>query len=466
MAPTLSKETIAAPATAVGPGGISVIRISGSGTLEVLKKLTGQQDFTHKEATYLKIKNPKDGVVIDDGVIVFYKSPKSFTGEDLAEVSLHGGYYITAHFMKALTGLGVKTAAPGEFTERAFLNGKIDLVKAEAVAELINAQSELSFNTARGHLDGKLSQKINEIKEELLTLVSHIEAELDFTEEEIDLIPFDEIKSRVKITLDKITELVNTYHDGMVVKEGLKTVILGRANVGKSSFFNLLLKNDRAIVTDIEGTTRDLLEELLNIKGLSVKLIDTAGLRKTSEKVELIGIRKARDKANEADIILYIIDLSSEDFNLDFNELKDLSEKEGRKKIFIILNKSDLVSNKVINEAKGFFSLYKNITLSVKNEEEIKHFEDAFIDFALNDRSKMNSPESAGLVVTTARVSELLEDAKIGLEKIFYGKEIDITRDLMSSDLRWSMDKLGEITGEVTTEDILGKIFSTFCVGK
>lgn len=466
MASTISTETIAAPATAIGTGGISVVRISGPSTLKALISLTGQKNFNHKEATYLKIKNPKDGSIIDDAVIVFYKSPKSFTGEDLAEVSLHGGYYITAHFMEALTGLGIKTAAPGEFTERAFLSGKIDLLKAEAVAELINAQSELSFNTARGHLDGLLSKKINEIKEELLGLVSHIEAELDFTEEEIDLLPFGEIKKRANIILEKITTLVDTYHDGIIAKDGLKTIILGRANVGKSSFFNLLLKTERAIVTDIAGTTRDLLEELLNIRGLAVRLIDTAGLRKTSEKVELIGIKKARDKAAEADIILYMIDLSSDDFATDFNELKELGEQEGRKKIFVILNKSDLVSAKIINEARGFFSLYKNITLSLKNEDEIKFFEDSFIDFALNDKDKMNSPESAGLVVTTARVKELLEDAKVGLEKVFFANETDTTRDLISSDLRWSMDKLGEITGEVTTEDILGKIFSTFCVGK
>ena len=447
----MNKDTIVANATPLIPSAISIIRISGDKALEIGKKIFSlPESIIPRKAYYGKIFNHK-GEVIDEGVFIYFQKPKSFTGEDLVEIYPHGSVPVVKSILESCFIYGARLAKPGEFTERAFLNGKIDLLQAEAIADLINAKSERAAKIATSILEGKLSKQINVLREKLLNLISLIEAEINFPEdvEEIDINLIISNLEEVKFQLNK---LLANYKKGNLIKEGIKLAIVGRPNVGKSSLFNALVGYERAIVSEIQGTTRDFIEESLKIRDIPVVLLDTAGIRKTEDKIEKIGIEKAKEKIGEADIVLFVIDATAgftEEDKKIYNEIKD-------KPHIIVVNKSDL-NNKPID----FFEKYDNIVYtSVINNQGIKELEEKII-------ASLGIIEKEDDLFINLRQSTLLKQAKEKIEEIENHINFLINnKEILMIYIQEALNYLDEIVGAISTEDVLDNIFSKFCIGK
>ncbi|MFZ3072690.1 MAG: tRNA uridine-5-carboxymethylaminomethyl(34) synthesis GTPase MnmE [Thermodesulfobacteriota bacterium] len=458
------EDTIAAIATAGGEAGIGIIRISGPGALSA-----GSFVFSPAKQTkaglrpnrlyYGTIKNPDTLEVIDTGYMVFFKGPASYTGEDTVELYLHGGQLILKKTLSLVLRFRTRLAGPGEFTKRAFLNGKLDLIQAEAVSDLIRAKTEKAYASAMGRLEGRLGRRINSIKEKLLDLAARIEAELDFSEDEIEGLLEPEFLAALKKAETELRSLLASYEEGRVLKEGLKVLILGRPNAGKSSLLNVLLKEERAIVTHVPGTTRDVIEEILSIKGIPVRLMDTAGLRDTEDIVESIGIKRTKERAAAADLILYVIDASAKGYAEDLSLIR--SFEEDGKKIIVVANKSDLLNPGGAERPIPAFERRTVVFVSALKETGIDALEGeisgSFSKTGLEERDP-------GELITSIREKESLEEALKSIVRAMDARLMP--REFAASDLRQSITRLGEITGEVTTEDILEKIFSTFCIGK
>ncbi|MEK7313989.1 MAG: tRNA uridine-5-carboxymethylaminomethyl(34) synthesis GTPase MnmE [Deltaproteobacteria bacterium] len=458
------EDTIAAIATAGGEGGVGIIRISGPGA-----KGVGSFVFSPAKQTkaglrparlyYGAITNPDTGKITDTGYMVFFKGPASYTGEDTVELHLHGGPLILKKTLSLVLRFGARLAEPGEFTKRAFLNGKLDLTQAEAVSDLIRAKTEKAYASAMGRLEGRLSKRINSIKEKLLDLAARIEAELDFSEDEIQGLKENKLLAMLKEAATEIQTLLASYDEGRVLKEGLKVLILGRPNAGKSSLLNVLLKEERAIVTHVPGTTRDVIEEVLSINGMPVRLMDTAGLRDTEDIVESMGIKRTKERAAMADLILYVVDALSAGYAEDLSLIRSF-EQDG-KKIIVVANKSDLLGPEGRERLKSFFKPRNVVFVSALKETGIDVLEGkiscSFSKTGLAERDP-------GELITSIREKKSLQEALKSLERAMAA--CSMPREFVAADLRQSIMRLGEITGEVTTEDILEKIFSTFCIGK
>ncbi|MEK7881184.1 MAG: tRNA uridine-5-carboxymethylaminomethyl(34) synthesis GTPase MnmE [Deltaproteobacteria bacterium] len=458
------EDTIAAIATAGGEGGVGIIRISGPGA-----KGVGSFVFSPAKQTkaglrparlyYGAITNPDTGKITDTGYMVFFKGPASYTGEDTVELHLHGGPLILKKTLSLVLRFGARLAEPGEFTKRAFLNGKLDLTQAEAVSDLIRAKTEKAYASAMGRLEGRLSKRINSIKEKLLDLAARIEAELDFSEDEIQGLKENKLLAMLKEAATEIQTLLASYDEGRVLKEGLKVLILGRPNAGKSSLLNVLLKEERAIVTHVPGTTRDVIEEVLSINGMPVRLMDTAGLRDTEDIVESMGIKRTKERAAMADLILYVVDALSAGYAEDLSLIRSF-EQDG-KKIIVVANKSDLLGPEGRERLKSFFKPRNVVFVSALKETGIDVLEGkiscSFSKTGLAERDP-------GALITSIREKKSLQEALKSLERAMAA--CSMPREFVAADLRQSIMRLGEITGEVTTEDILEKIFSTFCIGK
>jgi len=456
-------DTICALSTPVGTGGISVIRVSGSEAFDVTEKI-------FKSKSNKKIKDMKgytvllgdivdsQGYTIDEVLVSKFIAPNSFTGENVIEISCHGGIAVVKLIIKELINSGARTAENGEFTKRAFLNGKVDLSQAEAVIDIINANDEYNVYSGENQLKGILSDKINTIRNKLVDVVSSVIAVIDYPEEDIDEIEMSEIIGNLEICIEDIRDLKKTYNTGKIIKEGAKIVICGKPNVGKSSLLNSLLKENRAIVTDIAGTTRDVLEESLNIDGLKARIIDTAGIRESDDVVESIGINKAMDNINSADLILFLIDtsipLSEEDLSL-AGILKD-------KKVFVILNKTDLKNNCDIEVIKNLITDAEFINISAKEEIGINDLTDKIKEMILD--GKINVKED--LYITNERHYEKLINAEEYLDKVITDLKVGIFPDIVTIDLENAISSLGEITGLTVSEEIIHNIFSKFCLGK
>ncbi|MFQ5442717.1 MAG: tRNA uridine-5-carboxymethylaminomethyl(34) synthesis GTPase MnmE [Thermodesulfobacteriota bacterium] len=488
-------DTIAAVATPAGEGGIGIIRISGPDALQAGRKIFSpaalNKDGGHKERYlyYGRFADPRDASLIDDGFLVHMKGPASYTGEDVVELHLHGGALVLKKAMGALLRAGLRAAEPGEFTRRAFLNDRLDLAQAEAVIDVIRAGTGAALASARARLDGALSKRVNEIKSTVADLVARIEAVLDFPE---DVFPEEEgaeagpsgpagpagpdkkILEEMEGSSAAIKKLINTFDEGRALREGVRVLILGRPNVGKSSLLNILLREERAIVAPMPGTTRDVIEEAVNIKGVTARLMDTAGLRETADFVESIGVKAAREKIKGAGLILFVIDASEEDYSAD---IKLLAGTEG-KKVIIVVNKIDLVGEEKQSALKERFKgqrvefisaiMEKEKEKEREKEEGIEGLEEAIFEEALG-----RSPAPGGLseadrweMITSVRHKNCLEEAVDAIERarraVFEGLEAEF----VAADLRAALKSLGEITGEVTTEEILDRIFSEFCIGK
>ena len=456
-------STIASISTAPGVGGIGIIRMSGENCFEILEKIF----VPIKKEKIEKIKGytikygyiEEKGEKIDEVLVSYFKSPKSYTTENMCEINAHGGNIVVKKILELCLKNGAQLAEPGEFTKRAFLNGRIDLSQAEAVIDIIDAKSEREANEGIKQLDGYLSKEINEIKQLIMNELINIEVSIDYPEydeiEEVSNKKMENILNEVKIKLKKLEK---SFDNGKIIKEGIKTAIIGKPNAGKSSLLNNILKEERAIVTDIEGTTRDTIEEFAIINGIPIKLIDTAGIRKTENKIEKIGIEKAREIALSADLIILIFDISKE-LNNDDLELLELIKN---KKSIILLNKCDL-KNKIIEDDARLIAASKNILkISIKDNIGIEKIEETISEiFRIGDIQLEND-----VIITNVRHKNLISIAINNTEKAIKQLKDNIPIDIATISIKDILENLGEITGDVVTEDIINEIFSKFCLGK
>jgi tRNA modification GTPase len=452
------KETIIALSTAPGVGAIAVIRLSGEDAITITnsvfrgKNLLNQKSHT---AHFGTIRND-EGEVIDEVVATLFIAPHSFTKENVVEISCHGSPYIVQRLIKLFLTKGVRLAKAGEFTQRAFLNGQFDLAQAEAVADLINADTEASHKAALNQMRGGFSEQIKNLRAELIHFASMIELELDFGEEDVEFADREDLKKLVNQLLSVITALVSSFDLGNVIKNGVPTVIAGKPNTGKSTLLNALLNEEKAIVSDIAGTTRDFIEDEINLEGVVFRFIDTAGLRDTEDKVEAIGVSRTKEKMKQASLIIYMFDLKNDtltEVNRDINMLENLGIP------FIkVGNKLDEAQQDLYNEMKKD----KNtLFISAINKEGLEALKTKLVETVNLDNFK-----TGDTVVTNIRHYDNLVQTQNSLNAVLRGLDSNITGDFLALDIRHALRFLGEITGEITTDDLLANIFSKFCIGK
>lgn len=462
--PTKSKDTIAALATPAGIGGISVIRISGDLAFPLVETVfegsTAIQDALSHTIHYGKIIDPDSTSVIDTVLVSLFRGPHSYTGEDVVEISSHGGYYVIQKILEVLLTQGAVTAQPGEFTLRAFINGKMDLIQAEAVADIIHSRSDKAHKASIEQLSGRLSSHIAELRQQLLNICSIIELELDFAQEGIELVSAEESINKIESIERKISFMIDSYKSGKIVREGVKVAIAGRPNVGKSSLLNVLLEEERAIVSEIPGTTRDVIEESIIFNGLEFVFTDTAGLRESFDIIEKEGIRRTIQKLQNADIALIIVDSSipsTKEDELLYGEISS-SLKEGVHPIFVI-NKSDIINPRfdiasVMNKP--------NIKISCKTKEGIEELKRILFETMIPQYDSISS----SVIITNVRHRDALISSMHSLKRAKLSLSKGMSQDFIAVDLRDALNYLGEIIGLTTPDDILNNIFSKFCIGK
>ncbi len=457
-------DTIAAISTPLGKGGIGVVRISGKKAFSVAeelfvphaeKKLSDSDSHTAHHG-YIAV--PGTGEMVDEVLVTVMRAPKTYTAEDVVEISCHGGIVPMKNILELCLSGGARLAEPGEFTKRAFLNGRMDLAQAEAVLDIICSQTDASRKIAVEQLKGALSKEVRSLRSEVLDVLSLIEASIDFSQEDIDLPGAKRISSSIASTLSRITEILKTSDKGIRIREGASVVICGRPNVGKSSLMNALLRHDRVIVTPVAGTTRDVIEESIILSGVKVKVSDTAGIIDTHDRVELEGIRRSREKLDTADIVIFVLDLSRDLTERDEEVFRTL---EG-KKVVIAANKADLEQAFEISYASSKFDGREILKISALKKEGLETIEDAVAKELFDG----DPAEPEGVMVTNMRHKDNLVKAAGCLERAAEITGEGYNPELLASDLKEAVDSLGSITGETVEDDILDKIFSQFCIGK
>ncbi len=451
-------DTIVALATAPGIGAIAVIRISGPATFEVINQLFPKKDLLVQASHTIHVGLLKDEqTVLDEVVLSLYKGPKSYTGEDVIEISCHGSPYIQEQILQAITKRGVRLAKPGEFTQRAFLKGKMDLAQAEAVADLIASNTEASKKAALHTMRGGFSSDLSQLREALIRFSALIELELDFSQEDVEFADRTQFKNLITELKQATAELIGSFKLGNVIKNGVQVAIIGKPNAGKSTLLNTLLNENRAIVSDIAGTTRDTIEEVLNIDGVLFRLIDTAGIREhTDDAIEQIGVSKSKEKMRAAQVVVYLYDL----LNIRAEELRQIVNEFEQEQINYILvgNKADLADAQTLNQ----FADFKNsLFISAKNNEQIDALKKALVSNTIQGNIHTEST-----IVTNARHYEALVGLMQSLEEVEQGLYNQVPGDLLALDIRQCLHYLGTITGSITHEDQLDYIFSKFCIGK
>ena len=455
-------DTIAAISSAAGNSGIGIIRVSGDEAIEVVDKIfrpaNKNKKLANVESHTVHYGHIMDGdKTLDQVLVIVMKNPHSYTGEDTVEIDCHGGMLILKKVLDLVLKNGARTAEPGEFTKRAFLNGRIDLSQAEAVMDLINSKNDFALNSSIEQLKGGVSDAIKDIRKDIIYHIAFIESALD-DPEHISLDGYDEeITEMLNENINKISKLVNSFDNGRIMKEGIKTVILGKPNAGKSSLLNLMLGEDRAIVTDIEGTTRDTLEENINFNGLSLKIIDTAGIRDTEDLVEQIGVNKAKEIAKEGDLIIYVVDGSRELDDNDREIIKLINDKQA----IILVNKSDMDTVINIDELKKD-SNRDVILFSAKNGEGMDQLEEEIRNMFYSGKVTYNDQ----VYITNARHKEALENALESLKQVKNSVDAGMPEDFYSIDLMDAYTDLGLIIGESVEDDLVNEIFLKFCMGK
>ncbi len=468
----LQDETISAVATPSGEGGIAIIRVSGAKSRQIAESLFAPlrgdkpQDYPGYTVRYGNFLDPETREIIDDGLLTLFRAPRSYTGEDCIELSCHGGRAVTTRLLQATLSAGARLAEPGEFTQRAFLNGRIDLAQAEAVADLIRARTESARRLARVQLEGSLSEAIAAIKDELAGTLAAIEVTIDFSDE-VGELEYAPLQQRITTAKERVSRLLETGEKGRILREGLRVAIVGRPNVGKSSLLNALLRADRAIVTPIAGTTRDLVEESANISGVALVLVDTAGMRDTEDVVERIGVERARAAAETADVILLVSDIQ-EGFTKEDSQLLLRLKVAEAGRIVCALNKSDSLPSNEANErlqsiqAALGAQVSACVALSAKSGEGLDALEAALLNL-LGDSAGQGQET---VIVANARHFEALQQAQTSLIEAESAANLQLPGDFIAIDVRGALDALGLITGETVTEDIIHRIFHDFCVGK
>jgi tRNA modification GTPase len=463
----LDQSTICAISTPPGIGGIAVIRLSGKDAVAIADQLYVAPDFTRK----LKDQRPgtlhfgsihQDGILIDEVIISLFKSPHSYTGEDVVEISCHGSLFVQQQILQALLSKGARLAKPGEFTQRAFYNGKMDLSQAEAVADLIASTNAASHRLALNQMRGGFSHEINHLREELIRFIALIELELDFSEEDVefaDRSALIELSFTIENLLKKLTD---SFKLGNAIKNGIPVAIVGETNVGKSTLLNALLNEEKAIVSEIHGTTRDVIEDLVNLEGILFRLSDTAGLRETSDLIETMGIERTYGKMEKAEIVLLVVDIT-ERIETIIQRIQSIREKMASQKLIIVGNKLDCSSPAQMNILSSF-PLKQNeelVLLSAKNKDNITELIEK-----MKQSVSWGLLQSEDVVVTNVRHYEALKLARQAITRVIEGLKTGISGDFLSQDIRECLHYLGEITGQVTNDEVLGHIFKNFCIGK
>lgn len=452
-------DTIAAIITAPGRAAVGIIRLSGPEAVAIAQRLyDGACDFSTAASHtihYGWVWDAAHGKRVDEALFLLMRGPKSYTGEDVVEIQSHGGHTATQEILRLCVVCGARVAEEGEFTKRAFINGKLDLTRAEAVMDIVDAKSEAALSQAVAQKSGVLEGRIRDAREAVLELVAFIQADLDYPEDDIERLTDEELASRVRAVEGDLAALIAASERGRITREGIKMVIAGKPNVGKSSLLNALLGRDRAIVTDIAGTTRDVVTEYLTIGGVPVEILDTAGIRETADTIEAIGVERAKAASQEADVVLYVVDASR---GIDGDDEAFLQALEG-KACLLVVNKSDLKADMAVPDAFK----EKHVRISAKAVEGIDALEKAIVGVILHDQG-VGSGDTA--VVSNARHIALLERCAADLASFLEGLEMDLSKDILVIDLQNAWENLGLITGDTASEDLIDTIFSKFCLGK
>jgi tRNA modification GTPase len=453
------QDTIVALATPPGVGAIGVIRLSGDSAFQIISTLFSSKDLSGRPSHTIHVGLIKDEEkLIDEVVVSLFKGPKSYTGEDVVEISCHGSPYVQQQVLQACVNQGARIAKPGEYTQRAFLNGKLDLTQAEAVADLIASNTAASQKTALYNIRGGFSEVLKTLREELISFSALIELELDFSQEDVEFADRKKFYELIRSAQTTTAQLLKSFQLGNVIKNGVSVAIIGKPNAGKSTLLNTLLNENRAIVSEIAGTTRDTIEEVLNIKGILFRLIDTAGIREHStDSIELVGIERSLEKMKSADVVLYIFDVNK----ITAAELKAITDtlQQNNNTLLLVGNKADIVTS---NDIKDKFSGSRHIHfISAKNKTGIDELKDAIFRSTVNEL-----PSSESVIVTNARHQQALQEVERSLNEIELGLNNAIPGDLLALDIRRCLHYISEITGDISNEDVLDFIFSKFCIGK
>lgn len=456
--------TIAAISTAVGEAGIGIVRISGKQSLEIANrifkgnKVEELNDSHSKRLVYGHIIDREKDKVIDEVLISFMKGPYTYTREDMVEIYCHGGIISVKKVLDLILKNGARLAEPGEFTKRAFLNGRLDLSQAEAVIDLIRAKTDKSFEASLNQLEGSISAKIKEIRDIIFEMIAHVEVSIDFSDEDIEEVTYEELEESAIKVKEKIERLLETADRGRILRDGLNTVILGKPNVGKSSLLNAILRENRAIVTDVPGTTRDIIEEYVNIDGIPLRIIDTAGIRRTEDIVEQIGVNRAKESVEKADLVIAVFDVSRELTEEDYQIIDIMKEK----KSIILLNKIDLPNKFTKSHLETLIGDKVIIETSIASGIGVDLLEKSIKDMFYSGEVEIHSDT----VITNVRHKNQLEKALESIQSALNDIRNNVPIDCIAVDLKNCWDNLGEISGETIAEDILDKIFSEFCIGK
>jgi tRNA modification GTPase len=456
------EDTIAAISTPLGEGGIGIVRISGKESIKIADRIfKGEKplkEIPSHRATYGEIVDSDTGEVIDEVLLTLFIAPKSYTAEDLVEISCHGGQLVLSRVLEQAVKCGARPAEPGEFTLRAFINGRIDLSQAEAVAEVIRAKTDLGLKLALKHLKGDLSEKINSYRDKLIDILARLEVEIDFSEEEIEPLDRNKVYEEIESIEGDLENLLATYDEGKILKEGLNVVIVGKTNVGKSSLLNALLKEDRAIVTPIPGTTRDTISEYINFGGVPIRLVDTAGYRISEDTIELEGLRRTKIEIDEADLLLLVIDTS---IKIDDEDL-DLKKQLRKGRFLTVFNKIDIAPSDLIRKNEESIKEKQLIKVSaIKGEglEELRHSIVTACRSLKKDRTQ-------GVIISSLRHKDALSRAKRSLRLARESLKKGMSPEFVAPDVMAALGAIGEVVGKTVTDDILNRIFSEFCIGK
>lgn len=455
-------DTIAAIATAPGEGGIGIIRISGEKSLQVaesiFKSMSGKKIEDYKTRTLIYGNIVDEETIIDEVLVAYMKGPNSYTAEDVIEINCHGGFISVKKILELILSKDVRLADAGEFTKRAFLNGRIDLSQAEAIIDVIKAKTEVAHEVAQSQLEGSLSNKIKQLRLNVTEVLAHLEVAIDFSEEDIEEITYQTLRERAEELRCEIKRLYDTAESGKILRDGLKTVIVGKPNVGKSSLLNSILGENRAIVTDIPGTTRDVIEEFVNIKGIPLKIVDTAGIRETEDVVEKIGVEKSKESFSSADLVIMVLDSSRK---LDKEDLEILENLQNKKTI-VLLNKTDLDPQIEEDKLNQYVDSSSIIKISALQNEGIEELQDKIESMVYRGSVK----SSSNLMITNTRHKDALAKSYESINDAITAIDQNMPYDFIEVDFKNVWDYLGYINGDTIKEDLLDTIFSNFCIGK
>jgi len=458
------EDTITAISTPIGEGGIGIVRLSGPASLGIADMIfrpargKSLSECASHTVRYGRIVDPDSCGTIDEVIVTVMRSPGSYTREDVVEINCHGGLRSLKNVLDLAVKCGARIAEPGEFTKRAFLNGRIDLAQAEAVIDVIRSRTDASLKMAMAQLSGDLSREVDSVREEILDITAEIEAGIDFPEEDIDVSDMTEISSRIDVVIKELERLSDTYKDGSIFKNGILAVICGKPNVGKSSLMNLLLKRDRVIVSPMPGTTRDAVEETIALKGIPIRLVDTAGINDAKDEIEKEGISRSKKYLSEADLVIFVMDGSS---GIDDDDRKIFGLCEG-KKVVAVINKTDLPRHVRAGDIDKLFSVSDAVEISVGKRENIELLEETIVKSVWNGGIDMSS----SAVVSSSRHKELLDKALADMLSVKKGIGESRPGETLAIDLKESVTALGLITGKTVSDDILDRIFERFCIGK